>query len=100
MRASFEQRNPNEGSAPSFFVKFLATGFYTGYSPIAPGTAGTLVGLTFYAIPSFEDPVTLAIAIVVGFLIGVYVGTRMEGVLGHDPAVVVIDEVVARGRKA
>ena len=28
--------------------EFLFTGFYAGYSPIAPGTAGSLVGMALY----------------------------------------------------
>jgi phosphatidylglycerophosphatase A len=28
-------------------ILFLATGFYVGYIPFAPGTFGTLVGLPF-----------------------------------------------------
>ncbi len=31
-----------------WLVKFLATGFYTGYTPIAPGTAGSLIGVIIY----------------------------------------------------
>ncbi|MBM7555871.1 phosphatidylglycerophosphatase A [Halanaerobacter jeridensis] len=27
------------------WIKFLATGFYSGLSPVAPGTAGTLLGV-------------------------------------------------------
>ena len=94
MRASSEQHSPNEGNPPPFFVKFLATGFYAGYSPIAPGTAGTIIALIVYALPSFEQSTNLSIAIVVGFLFGVYGSTRMEESLGHDPTVVVIDEMV------
>ncbi|MQY69249.1 MAG: hypothetical protein GH145_00085 [Firmicutes bacterium] len=31
-----------------WLIKFLATGFYTGYTPIAPGTAGSLIGVIIY----------------------------------------------------
>ncbi len=94
MRASSEQPSPNKGAPTPFFVKFLATGFYSGYSPIAPGTAGTLAGLVVYAIPSFEQPTTLGLAIIVGLLFGIFAGTKMEDIYGHDPSVVVIDEIV------
>ncbi|MBI4752967.1 phosphatidylglycerophosphatase A [Candidatus Desantisbacteria bacterium] len=29
-------------------VRFFATGFFSGYSPVVPGTAGTLVGVLIY----------------------------------------------------
>jgi phosphatidylglycerophosphatase A len=31
-----------------WLIKLLATGFYTGYTPIAPGTAGSLIGVIIY----------------------------------------------------
>ena len=31
-------------------IKFFATGFFVGYSPVAPGTAGTLVAVLLYII--------------------------------------------------
>ena len=31
-----------------WLIKFLATGFYTGYTPIAPGTIGSLIGVIIY----------------------------------------------------
>ena len=99
MKASSEQHNPTEGApaqpgASPFFVKFLATGFYSGYSPVAPGTTGTLAGLAVYLLPSFEQLTVIAPAIILGFLFGIYAGTRLENTFGHDPAVVVIDEMV------
>jgi phosphatidylglycerophosphatase A len=99
MQASSEQPNRNEVSSPQaasipFYVKFLATGFYTGYSPIIPGTTGTLAGLAVYLIPSFEQTPVISLAIVVGFLFGAYAGTKIEKSVGHDPSMVVIDEMV------
>jgi phosphatidylglycerophosphatase A len=99
MQTSSEQPNPSDAvvekvAETPFFVKFIATGFYTGYSPIAPGTAGTLAGLAIYLLPSFELPSIVAAAIVAGFLFGVYAGRKLEVTFGHDPTVVVIDEMV------
>jgi phosphatidylglycerophosphatase A len=31
-------------------IKFFATGFFTGYSPIIPGTVGSIVGVILYLI--------------------------------------------------
>jgi phosphatidylglycerophosphatase A len=33
--------------------EFLYTGFYSGYSPVAPGTAGTLVAMAIYILINF-----------------------------------------------
>jgi len=53
-----------------------------------------VVGLLFYVIPSFEQAAVIAPAIIVGFLLGMYGGTRLEHRFGHDPTIVVIDEIV------
>jgi phosphatidylglycerophosphatase A len=99
MQASSVQANRNEASrSPAtsipFHIKFLATGFYTGYSPIIPGTTGSLAGLALYLIPSFEQPPVIGLAIIVCFLFGAYAGARIEKSAGHDPSIVVIDEMV------
>jgi phosphatidylglycerophosphatase A len=77
-----------------FVVRCIATGFFSGYSPVVPGTAGSLVGLVLYAIPGMEHTLVLSIAIAVTFLVGVYASRRMEEKFGEDPQIVVIDEVV------
>jgi len=84
----------NNVTPPSFLVRFFATGFYSGYSPFAPGTAGSAVGLLIYWIPNFENPVILFAGFVVMFFIGIVVSGRMERCYGDDPPIVVIDEVV------
>jgi phosphatidylglycerophosphatase A len=99
MQASSVQPNRNEASRSQaasipFYIKFLATGFYTGYSPIIPGTTGSLAGLALYLIPSFEQPPVIGLAIIVCFLFGAYAGARIEKSAGHDPSIVVIDEMV------
>ncbi len=87
-------QTPNKRGAVPFPARFIATGLFSGYSPVAPGTAGSMVGLAFYCIPGFEGPAVLACAIVVMFFIGVFTAGQMERALGEDPPVVVIDEVV------
>jgi len=77
-----------------FLARFLATGFFAGYSPAVPGTAGSLVGLILYAVAGTEDAVAFAILIVIAFGIGVFTSGVMEKHLGEDPPVVVIDEIV------
>ena len=88
---STEQNSP---PPPSFLTRCIATGFFSGYSPVIPGTAGSLVGLLVYTIPGLENVVALASAVAVGFCIGVLTSRKMEQQYGEDPQIVVIDEVV------
>jgi len=87
-------KQPNRTNDPSFITRCIATVFFSGYSPVAPGTAGSLVALIpliiFPGIPIF----TLLVMIVIGFSIGVFVSKKYEMVYGDDPRVVVIDEAV------
>jgi len=76
-------------------ILFLATGAGTGYLPVAPGTAGTLVGLLLWlvlgrlALPAFC--VTL-IFLIVG---AVWIAHQAEKIFAQkDPGCIVIDEIV------
>jgi phosphatidylglycerophosphatase A len=73
----------------------IATGLGSGYSPFAPGTAGSLVGLAFWW-PLHTLPVTVQVAaIVLLFFVGVLAAAIVARRLGlHDPSIVVVDEVV------
>ena len=78
---------------------FLATAAYSGYSPIAPGTVGSAVGLVVYAAIRWIDPpyfsaVELALSGCL-FAAGVWAGTTAERYFGGiDPGPIVLDEVV------
>ena len=84
--------------------KIFATGFGAGYSPIAPGTAGALVGisitiqkevwgLAFFNTQYLVD-LDLIVLIIVFMLIGVLATNALEKEWGHDPQKIVIDEIV------
>jgi phosphatidylglycerophosphatase A len=77
-----------------FIHKFFATGFYSGFSPIVPGTAGSLVGLLIYLIPGVENIYVLGPLSILFFFIGIFTSSRLEKQLGEDPSIVVIDEIV------
>jgi phosphatidylglycerophosphatase A len=84
--------------------KIIASGFGTGYVPIAPGTAGSILGiLLFYLINQFEiylgwgwDTTLLVNAGIILFvtLIGVNSIKNVHQVWGHDASAIVIDEIV------
>ncbi|HTP12962.1 MAG TPA: phosphatidylglycerophosphatase A [Bacteroidota bacterium] len=88
------QGGPQGPRTPPFLVRAFASGLFSGYSPIASGTVGSLVGLAFYWIPGFEQPYYIMPASVIVFLAGIKAGDIMEQYYGHDPAEVTIDEVL------
>jgi phosphatidylglycerophosphatase A len=92
--SSIEPLNRTAHKKIPFIVKFYASAFFSGYSPVASGTAGSIVGLLIYFIPGFEEPYIILPAILLCFVLGVLASTKMEDVYGNDPAEVVIDEVV------
>jgi phosphatidylglycerophosphatase A len=74
---------------------WLASGFGAGLSPIAPGTAGTAVGLLLFW-PLARLPLIAQVgAIVVVFFLGVWGSTLLERHEGkEDPGLAVVDEIV------
>jgi phosphatidylglycerophosphatase A len=73
----------------------VATGLGSGYSPLAPGTAGSLVGLVLYwplqRLPLLWQVTTLGLVFGWGVICASYV-VRQVG--DPDPGIVVVDEVV------
>ena len=82
-------------SALGSVAAVVATGLGSGYSPIAPGTAGSLVGLLlFWPLRNLPPAVQVA-AVVVCFLLGTAAATSVARRVGiEDPGIVVVDEVV------
>lgn len=77
-----------------WLAKWIATAGGAGYSPVAPGTVGSLVGLLLGLASRASVPwVALGLLVVTG-LIGVAASTITERSSGvHDPSFVVVDEV-------
>jgi len=78
----------------NLFERFIGSGFFTGYFPIASGTVGSLAALIIYLIPGFEQLFVIIPSIVIFMVYGIYVGTKFEAEYGKDPAQCTIDEVV------
>ena len=78
-------------------ARIVATAFGSGYAPIAPGTAGSAVGLLlFWPLAPFAWPWQLLASALV-FLIGAIAAGRVAKLVGlEDPGLVVIDEVVGQ----
>lgn len=81
-------------------ILFLATGFYSGYAPFAPGTAGSVVGLVLawaVTVPLARHSPLAALGLIVAlFVVGCWLSGRAEEILDqHDSSHIVIDEIVA-----
>lgn len=77
-----------------WYVNLFASGFLTGFFPVATGTAGSLLAVGIYMIPGFEHPFVIMPACAVVLLFGSNAAAVMERRYGHDPAEVTIDEVL------
>jgi phosphatidylglycerophosphatase A len=78
----------------NFFEKFIGSGFYTGYFPIASGTVGSFAALIIYLIPGFENLLIIIPAIIIFAAYGIYLGNKFEIKYGKDPSECTVDEVV------
>lgn len=77
----------------------LATGFGSGYCPVAPGTAGALLATVIWlAYTLFLPPATCIVLTVVLTLLftvlGVWATNKVIPFWGEDPRRVVVDEMV------
>lgn len=84
---------------PPFLPMLIGTGFGSGFSPVAPGTAGALLAsLIWFFLSFFLTGFTLlwvtVILILVFTIAGVWAADRLEPVWGEDPSRVVVDEMV------
>lgn len=73
---------------------FIAQGAYAGKSPVAPGTAGTLVGVLLYlGVKTLSLPKYGALCILL-CVVGAWTADRAEALLGcKDCSSIVIDEI-------
>ena len=77
-------------------IILLSTGCYAGYTPRAPGTAGSILGLGL--VWALTGPLGLAVpyyllATALFLVLGVWVSSRAESLFGHDGPRIVIDEI-------
>ncbi|MDI6782527.1 MAG: phosphatidylglycerophosphatase A [bacterium] len=79
----------------NFVPKFIATGFYSGYSPLIPGTVGSAVAIVIYlglySLPPWQYFITLA-----GLTaLAIWSSDIAEKLFGEkDCRKIVIDEIV------
>lgn len=84
--------------------KIAASGLGTGYSPVAPGTAGSALGiillwifnlcLSYSDIGNFFIPILNSAVILIVTLIGIWSIKKVHKIWKHDSGKIVIDEIV------
>ncbi|OGW35555.1 MAG: hypothetical protein A2X58_00585 [Nitrospirae bacterium GWC2_56_14] len=75
-------------------ILFISQGAYSGLSPFAPGTAGTVVGVILYWCMKDFSPGWYALLMLAVFLLGTWAADRAEALLGRkDSPSIVIDEI-------
>ncbi len=74
------------------FIKLIASGLYSGYSPIVPGTTGTVPAwlIAFFFIG--DNPLVLFVTFVATSFVSVWSATLAEDIYGHDSKKIVMDE--------
>ncbi len=75
------------------FKKLVGAGFGSGYSPVAPGTAGSLAVLAPAYFSTLIDPIFGPLFLFIGFsLLSLWVTNACVAAWGEDPGRMVIDE--------
>lgn len=84
-------------------LRIWATGFWTGFFPIAPGTMGSLLGLAAYCwlpwLPLGQDghiDAAVLILLLVATATGIAASTPAEREFGKDGGPIVVDEIVGQ----
>ena len=84
---------------PPFLPVLIGSGFGSGFSPFAPGTAGALLAsviwMVLYLILPFSVLLWVTGALIVLFTFaGIWAANKLEPYWGEDPSRVVVDEMV------
>lgn len=77
-----------------FLSKAIATGLYTGYSPLVPGTVGTIPAWLIAYFLIGDRPIIMGAVCVAFFFVSVWSAGVAERSFGHDAKKIVIDEWV------
>lgn len=79
-------------STKAHFVKLIASGLYSGYSPTVPGTTGTLpaLALAWFLVGQNDTAMIITALIMTG--LSVWFASEAEALFGHDAKKIVIDE--------
>ncbi|MDI7261847.1 MAG: phosphatidylglycerophosphatase A [Thermodesulfobacteriota bacterium] len=79
----------------NYFILILATGFGAGYSPIAPGTLGTLLAIPIYYFLSEMSSPLYELTLITFFFLSSWISGRAQQYFGKkDDQRIVIDEMM------
>lgn len=73
-------------------ITLIATGLYTGFFPIVPGSVGTIPAWLIAWFWLGRSHLVLLIAAVITLILSVWSAGKSEAYLGHDSKKIVIDE--------
>lgn len=80
-----------------FLCYYIATGFHSGLSPYAPGTAGSFLAVALVALFWPESFLVQFMLVLLTTILAIYTSGWLADVEGlKDPSIVVIDEVVGQ----
>ena len=83
------------GKFQNFLIRLLSSGFYSGYSPVMPGTAGTCVGVLIYRFLMPKNSYFYLTAIFILVILGIWISTKAEIIYNKkDDQHIVIDEII------
>jgi phosphatidylglycerophosphatase A len=75
-------------------IIFIAQGAYAGRFPVAPGTAGTVIGVLLYLWMRTISPASYLVLCFIVIVIGMWTADQAESFLGRkDSPSIVIDEI-------
>lgn len=77
-------------------VRLIASVGGAGWSPVAPGSVGSVIGVGLYVLLPLNLPVQLAVLFFVTVLSVWSAGIAQRAAKEHDPSFVVIDEVAGQ----
>jgi len=76
------------------FIMMIATGFYSGYLPKAPGTWGSLLAIPIYLLLAALTPRQYLLALAAIIILAIITAGGAEKIIDRkDPGVIVIDEI-------
>ena len=78
-------------------VIFMASGAYTGFSPVASGTVGSLLGVPLGLFCMSSDPWRFGVFFAIFVMLSWWLSHKAQEYLGNeDPKEVVIDEILGQ----
>lgn len=80
-----------------YLVSFLASGGFVGFSPVAPGTVGSLLGVGLYLLAFPEGTASTLVYLALAISAAVWLSGQAEVAFGEtDSRLIVVDEIVGQ----